>query len=103
MDQALLQVAKQQDKRQWEETDAHKILPEYEEELFCADDTAWNKLSLSGRGCGVSFTGDIQEYLDTILCHVFQDNPAGAGRLDQMIPSNLTHSVISVISVIFID
>ncbi|TRZ16444.1 hypothetical protein HGM15179_010667 [Zosterops borbonicus] len=58
--QALLSGAKQQDQRQWAETDAQEALPEYEEELgYCAGDHTWEWMVQ--RGCGVSLTGVIQE------------------------------------------
>ena len=41
------------------ETDAQKVPPEHEEELYCAGGQALEQVAQ--RGCGVSLTGDIQE------------------------------------------
>ena len=53
-------VAKPQDKRQQEETDAQEVPPEYKEEcLYCAGNRALEQGAQ--RGCGISLTGDLQE------------------------------------------
>lgn len=57
--QALLSGAKQQDMRQWAETDAQQVLAEYMEELFYCGDRTLKRAAQ--KGCGVSLPGDTQE------------------------------------------
>lgn len=50
-------------KRQWAEIHAQQVPLEHEEELYCASDQA-----LEQRGCGISFTGNIQEPFGCAMC-----------------------------------
>lgn len=55
----LFSCAKQQDERQWAKTEAQQITAEYESVfLYCEDDKAVEQVAQ--RGCGVFFSGDIQ-------------------------------------------
>ena len=45
------------------ETNAEEVPLEHEEELYCASDQA-----LEQRGCGISFTGNIQEPFGCAMC-----------------------------------
>lgn len=57
MDQAVLSCAKQQNKRQWPDTDAQKVPPEHEGELcYCAGDHTQEQSDQ--RRCEGSLIGD---------------------------------------------
>lgn len=64
--------------------DLKKIVPpEYEEELFYSAGGLWHRLPTD-----VMESPSLEIFktcLDTILCFVVWDDPAGSGRLDQMV------------------
>ncbi|RMB93967.1 hypothetical protein DUI87_29552 [Hirundo rustica rustica] len=63
---------------EWAGTDAQEVPPEHEEELLCAVTEHWNRLPRES--VESPLLEIFQTHLDTILCHVLWDDPAGTGR-----------------------
>lgn len=84
MDWGLISGSGQWDKGQQEGTEAQGVPPEHQEEVpYYAGDTGTLKHKNHSTGTGYSgrlwispLHGDIQEYLDTLLCHVLWDETA---------------------------
>ena len=75
------QCAHRQDKGQCTQTEAQEVPPEHEEELFPSEDDRALEQTAQG-GCGVSFSGNIQDLpgqgpLQPSVC-----DPSSAGGLD---------------------
>ena len=77
--QALFSGAQWQDKGQWAQTEAQEVPSEDEEELFPSEDDGALEQAAQG-GCGVSFSGDIQDLPGQVQLAV--GDPASAGGLD---------------------
>jgi len=79
--QALFGSAQQQDKGQWAQTEAQEVPSEHEEELRPSEGEGALEQAAQG-GCGVSFTGDIQDPPGQCPLHPTVGDPALAGGVD---------------------
>ena len=79
--QTLFSGAQQQDKGQRAQTEAEEVPSEHEEELLCSEgDRALEQAAQ--RGCGVSFSGDIQDPPGQGPVQSAVGDSASAGGLD---------------------
>jgi len=81
--QALFSSAQRQDKGQWAQTEAEEVPSEHEEELPHSEGDGAVEQAAQG-GCGVSFSGDIQDPPGRGPVQPTLGNPASAGELDKM-------------------
>ena len=79
--QALFSGAQWQDKGQWAQTEAQDVPSEHEEELLPSEGDGALALAAQ-RGCGVSFSGDIQDPPGQGPVQPAVGDPASAGGLD---------------------
>ena len=68
-------------KGQWAQTEAEEVPPEYEEEFLPSEGNGALEQAAQG-GCGVSFSGDIQDPPGQGPLQLTVGNPALAGGLD---------------------
>jgi len=79
--QTLFSGAQQQDKGQWAQTEAQEVPSEHEEELLPSEgDGALERVAQGG--CGVSFSGDIQDPPGQGPVQLAVGDPASARGLD---------------------
>ena len=78
--QALFSGPQQQDKGQWAQTEAEEVPPEHEELHHSEGDGAVDQAAQGG--CGVSFSGDIQDPPGQGPAQPAVGDPALAGGLD---------------------
>ena len=81
--QTLFSGARRRDKKQWAQTEAQEVPAEHEEELLHSEGDGALELAAQ-RGCGVSFSGDIQNLPGQSPVQPAVDDPALARRLDQI-------------------
>ena len=79
--QTLSSGAQQQDKGQWAQTEAQEVLSEHEEELLPSEGDGALAQAAQG-GCGVSFSGHIQDPPAEGPVQPAVGDPASAGGLD---------------------
>ena len=79
--QALFSCAQWRDKGQWAQTEAQEVPSEHEEELLPSEGDGALAQAAQG-GCGVSFSGDIQDPPGQGLVQPAVGDPASAGGLD---------------------
>jgi len=73
--------AQPQDKRQWAQTEAQEVPSEHEEELLPSEGDGELEQIAQG-GCGVSFSGDIEDLPGQGPVQPAVGDPASATRLD---------------------
>jgi len=78
---ALFSSAQQQDEGQWAQTEAQEVLSEPEEELLPSEGNGALEQAPQG-GCGVSFSGGIQDPPGQGPVQPAVGDPAWAGGLD---------------------
>ena len=94
--QALFSGAQWQEKGQWAQTEAQEVPPEHEEELRPSEGDGTLEQATQG-GCGVSFSGDIQDPPGRGPVRLAVGDPAWAGgwtRWPTEVPSKPYYSVI---------
>jgi len=79
--QTLFSGAQQQDKGQWAQTEAEEVPSEHEEEFLPSEGDGALEHAAQG-GCGVSFSGDIQDLPGQGPMQPTVGDPASAGGLD---------------------
>ena len=79
--QTLFSGAQRQDKGQRAQTEAQEVPSEHEEELLPSEGDGALEQAAQG-GCGVSFSGDIQDLPGQGPLQPTVGDPASAGRLD---------------------
>ena len=79
--QTLCSGAQRQDKGQWAQTEAEEAPSEHEEELLPSEGDGALEQAAQG-GCGVSFSGDIQDSPGQGPLQPAVGDPVAAGRLD---------------------
>ena len=71
-------AAQRQDKGQWAQTEAQEVPSEHEEELLHSESDGALEQAVQG-GCGVSFSGDIEDLPGQGPMHPAVGDPASAG------------------------
>jgi len=79
--QTVFSGAQQQDKGQWAQTEAEEVLSEHEEELLHSEGDGALQQAAQG-GCGVFFSGDIQDPPGCGPVQPAVGDPASAGGFD---------------------
>jgi len=79
--QALFSSAQRPDKGQWAQTEAQEVPAEHEEEFLPSEDDGALEQAAQG-GCGVSFSGDIQDLPGQGPLQPTVGDAASAGGLD---------------------
>jgi len=79
--QTLFSGAQRQDKGQRAQTEAQEVLSEHKEELLPSEGDGAQEHAAQG-GCGVSFSGDIQNLSGHDPVQPAVGDPASAGGLD---------------------